>query len=244
MKSQGNWEIGNEQSNTRGVVPGAGGDLRWSLGGADPPTTWQFDLYTQGEDVYWTSPTAVSHDRPRYLLGYEITEFVATVQYLFFPPFDVDVAPLMDPAKLAQATLQHGPLPLVIFDGDFMFPDPPAEPAVAAYALFLLDADGYGQASITGIYLGYYDLDPIGRVHILALHIAGNLTVQPTWLGDLNCDGELNAFDIDPFVLALTDPAGYAAAYPHCYTELADCNEDGAVDAFDIDPFVDLLTGG
>ena len=62
-------------------------------------------------------------------------------------------------------------------------------------------------------------------------------------LGDLNCDGEVNAFDIDPFVLALTDPTGYAAAFPDCDIMLADCNGDGVVNAFDIDPFVALLVG-
>ena len=62
-------------------------------------------------------------------------------------------------------------------------------------------------------------------------------------LGDLNCDGVLNSFDIDPFVLALTDPVGYEAAYPACDRMLADCNDDGDVNSFDIDPFVNLLTG-
>ncbi len=59
--------------------------------------------------------------------------------------------------------------------------------------------------------------------------------------GDLNCDGAIDAFDIEPFILALTDPAGYAAAYPGCDHDLADVNGDGAVDAFDIEPFVGLL---
>jgi hypothetical protein len=63
-------------------------------------------------------------------------------------------------------------------------------------------------------------------------------------LGDLNCDGAVDAFDVDPFVLALSDPAGYAAAFPDCAGTLADVNGDGAVDAFDIDPFVEVLTGG
>jgi hypothetical protein len=62
--------------------------------------------------------------------------------------------------------------------------------------------------------------------------------------GDLNCDGGIDAFDIDPFVLALTDPAAYALAFPDCDVALADCNGDGTVDAFDIDPFVKLLAGG
>ncbi len=62
--------------------------------------------------------------------------------------------------------------------------------------------------------------------------------------GDLNCDGVLNVFDIDPFVLALTDPAAYAAAYPECDIALADMNDDGVVNAFDIDPFVAALAQG
>ena len=62
--------------------------------------------------------------------------------------------------------------------------------------------------------------------------------------GDMNCDGLLNAFDIDPFVVALTDPAAYEAAYPCCFRNLADINLDGLLNAFDIDPFVVVLTGG
>lgn len=63
-------------------------------------------------------------------------------------------------------------------------------------------------------------------------------------VGDLNCDGAVNTFDIDPFVLALTDPTAYQARYPTCDWMLADINHDGAVNAFDIDPFVVLLTSG
>jgi hypothetical protein len=63
-------------------------------------------------------------------------------------------------------------------------------------------------------------------------------------LGDLNCDGAVNAFDIDPFVLALTDSGTYAEQFPACDYMLADVNGDGAVNAFDIDPFVLVLTGG
>lgn len=61
-------------------------------------------------------------------------------------------------------------------------------------------------------------------------------------LGDMNCDGVVNNFDIDPFVLALTDPDGYAASYPDCDITLGDANGDGAVNNFDIDAFVGLLT--
>ena len=62
--------------------------------------------------------------------------------------------------------------------------------------------------------------------------------------GDLNCDGLINSFDIDPFVLALTSPAAYELAYPDCYAINADIDGNGLVNSFDIDPFVLLLTGG
>ena len=62
-------------------------------------------------------------------------------------------------------------------------------------------------------------------------------------LGDMNCDGTVNNFDIDPFVLALTDPGAYATAFPDCDSMLADANDDGTVNNFDIDPFVAILTG-
>ena len=59
--------------------------------------------------------------------------------------------------------------------------------------------------------------------------------------GDLNCDGDIDAFDIEPFLIALFDPQGYAAAYPDCDISFADINGDGDVDAFDIEPFLELL---
>ncbi|MBU0641138.1 MAG: hypothetical protein KKB50_19945 [Planctomycetes bacterium] len=66
-------------------------------------------------------------------------------------------------------------------------------------------------------------------------------------LGDLNCDGRLDGFDIDAFVLALNatppDYAEYFAVYPDCDVFLADINGDGDLNGFDIDPFVALLSG-
>ncbi|MBL8879998.1 MAG: right-handed parallel beta-helix repeat-containing protein, partial [Phycisphaerales bacterium] len=63
-------------------------------------------------------------------------------------------------------------------------------------------------------------------------------------IGDMNCDGAVNNFDIDPFVLALTDVAAYALQYPTCTPLNGDTNHDGVLNNFDIDPFVTLLTGG
>ena len=70
------------------------------------------------------------------------------------------------------------------------------------------------------------------------------LECQAPWLlGDLNCDGAVSFGDINPFVLALTNPGGYAAAFPNCNILNADINQDGRVDFGDINPFVRLLTG-
>jgi hypothetical protein len=59
--------------------------------------------------------------------------------------------------------------------------------------------------------------------------------------GDTNCDGRVDFFDIDSFILALFDPAGYDLAYPNCNLANANANGDGQVDLFDIDGFIVLL---
>ncbi len=64
------------------------------------------------------------------------------------------------------------------------------------------------------------------------------------YYGDLNCDGVIDFEDINPFVLALSDPVGYQAAYPNCDIHNGDCDHDGDVDFDDINAFVALLSGG
>ena len=61
--------------------------------------------------------------------------------------------------------------------------------------------------------------------------------------GDVNCDGLVNNQDISPFVPLLTNPDGYAAAYPNCDPLAGDVNGDGVINNQDIAPFVALLTG-
>jgi hypothetical protein len=63
-------------------------------------------------------------------------------------------------------------------------------------------------------------------------------------LGDMDCDGDVDFDDINPFVLAITDPLAYQTAYPCCNFLDGDCNGDGFVDFDDINPFVVLLAGG
>jgi hypothetical protein len=61
-------------------------------------------------------------------------------------------------------------------------------------------------------------------------------------LGDADCDGDVDFFDIDPFVAKLgcpgVDPVGCSSG---CSWQNCDVDEDGDVDFFDIDPFVGQL---
>jgi len=61
-------------------------------------------------------------------------------------------------------------------------------------------------------------------------------------VGDLNCDGTVDFGDINPFILALSNPGIYATTYPLCDIMSGDINGDSAVDFQDINPFINLLT--
>ncbi|TWT85856.1 hypothetical protein Pla123a_06630 [Posidoniimonas polymericola] len=97
-------------------------------------------------------------------------------------------------------------------------------------------------------YTGTGALDAEG--YVAQLGVLGDLLTAPTLniggglVGDTNDDGVVNTLDIDPFVQALTDPAGYDAIYPGIRVDRADTNFDLAVNTLDIDPFVALITGG
>jgi probable HAF family extracellular repeat protein len=68
--------------------------------------------------------------------------------------------------------------------------------------------------------------------------------LTPFVVGDMNCDGAVDPFDIEGFITGLVDPAAYAARWPDCFADSAgDVNQDGEFDAFDIEPFVELLGG-
>ena len=61
-------------------------------------------------------------------------------------------------------------------------------------------------------------------------------------LGDVNCDGSVNFGDINPFVLALSNPSMYQQTYPGCPLRNRDINGDGSFGFGDINPFVALLS--
>lgn len=106
-----------------------------------------------------------------------------------------------------------------------------------------------GAGNVSGIENadGTVGLDVTGMVAAFScIHIelaGGNNPCQPSFTrGDLNCDGLVNPFDIDPFILALTNPAAYHIAFPNCDINAGDINCDGLVNPFDIDGFIFCLT--
>ena len=107
---------------------------------------------------------------------------------------------------------------------------------------------GDSRAVVSGV-ATYDDGTGLGIFFGGTFETAGNFTARgiAKWgcvRGDLNCDGVLNGGDIDPFFLALGDPAAYQAAFPSCNIQLGDMNGDRRVNAADIDPFFAALGGG
>ncbi len=88
------------------------------------------------------------------------------------------------------------------------------------------------------------DMEPVGGGANIEAVVRLTLPGGPVLLGDLNCDGNVSVGDINAFVLALTDPDGYAAMFPDCDILAGDCSNDGQVTVGDINCFVALVTGG
>jgi len=59
--------------------------------------------------------------------------------------------------------------------------------------------------------------------------------------GDMNCDGEVDANDVNPMILALTDPTGYMNAYPLCSVSNGDMNNSSTTDGDDLQLFANEL---
>ena len=65
--------------------------------------------------------------------------------------------------------------------------------------------------------------------------------MHPFKLGDMNLDGQVTFADIDPWVMALSNPVAYQAQYHIRATLHGDINQDARITFADIDPFVALL---
>jgi hypothetical protein len=210
--------------------------LAGSLGAAAPagaPQTWNFDVTTTGNDVFWTSPTAVSNTAALYDGVFEVTLLEVHVRYLFFNLGPFNVTDQIPPDQRMGSDTIAGPPPLVIYDGSFIYPDPPEPTSFAGTLLMTLDAAGYAQISLTDITLGTAQIDlgpPLGLQTVLltSVRVAGHVTVTPVTPGDVDRNGVVDVLDL----LALLAAWGACPADPEPCP--ADFNVDSAVSVTDL----------
>ncbi len=192
-----------------------------TLNGA-PFLEWRVDGVPQGSST--SVSLTVSDD-------VEVTSVYATSIYVDSDPTGAYIAIVPTTDALGATTSGIAPRDLAFADG----------------TLVTLTASAtHGEREFVEWQLGGV---PVSAIPTYQFTVSGNaapvaiyqLTGYP--VGDLNCDGLINNGDIDPFVLAVTDESGYAAAYPECDRMLADCNGDTLVNNGDIDSFVALLSG-
>jgi hypothetical protein len=89
-----------------------------------------------------------------------------------------------------------------------------------------------------------YDFLMVDTPAIMFDNVSLQVSVEAGLPGDFNGDGVVNTEDINPFILALTDPTGFATAFPDVDPLAADPNGDSLINTEDINPFIALLTGG
>lgn len=75
--------------------------------------------------------------------------------------------------------------------------------------------------------------------------LASGVMLVPFMLADMDCDGSVNAADLDAFAVCLQHPDDYAVRYPACHGDWAgDLNQDGTLNALDVEPFLACLASG
>lgn len=149
------------------------------------------------------------------------------------------VATITDSAGTDDFTLSgNGGLALTDYSGDLgAYIDAVVAPTLSPWhtKVVFLESAGFGiNNSFDPIFA-----DTVGYDSVIVAAALDSCWGQAT--GDSNCDGVVDTYDIDGFVLALGDQAAWTAAYGCNYLCANDTNGDGAVDTYDIDSFVALL---
>jgi len=231
---------------TMGLALVLGAGFLSSAALADDPITWGFDVDSSGEDVHWVSPTAVDPGADAFDVTWEITLMEVTVHYLLWD-FIVDGTEQIPEELRIGGAVVDGPAPVVVFDDHIAYPEPPEEPGVEASIELGINASGNGYVDVTDLVLGEVTVELPGfgevTVDVQNIRLAGSVTVEVIYgmAGDMDCDGDVDFDDIDPFVLALSGEEGYLALYPDCNWLNADADGSGSVGFDDIDPFVALI---
>jgi len=171
------------------------------------PVTWQVALSTTGDDVFWTSPTAIDLGYPEYDWSYEITKLNANV-------FLLGNRDLLGELETTSGAGTGNTLPIVVVDDVLN----ESFTGSSAHIRIEVDAQGIGRGSGTDIALGTVLGLPIRRVDFEAtIRVIG----IPT--GDYDRNGAVQLPDYHLWKNALGSTTELAA----------DGNRNGVVDAAD-----------
>jgi hypothetical protein len=146
------------------------------------PVTWNVALSTTGQDVFWTSPTALTLGFPEYDWNYEITRLDAQVSIL-------GPQPLLDDLESTSGSGTSALLPAVIIDETLE----ESTTGSSADIRIEVDAGGFGRASGTNIELGSFAV--VFRVQRVDLEATISVIGIPD--GDYNRDGDVTLADYD-----------------------------------------------
>ena len=218
----------------------------------DAPVPGETDSMVVAYDVYDNRPVMVGgepEDAPGILIN---TMLMATVATATSCPSE------MLPQILVQPLSATAPRDGVV---DFMADaDDPMDNGNLAYQWRFngVDLDGEDADTLT---VDPVELASAGLYECVISNECGfvitqsvQLTVITGFAGDTNCDGVVNNFDIDPFVIGVLNismdsaPMVYSAVAPgECWDRKlswGDTNHDGLFNNFDIDPFVSCIVNG
>ncbi len=170
---------------------------------AGAPVQWTFDEATEGDDVFWDSPTAVSSGAPRYESMVELTRLDVNVRLAG----GLELGPLNVTNEIPKefrvfAAPFPGPLPQTLVDLPLIFPEPPEPTTFAGTLALVLDASGFGHLSLTDIVLGTATVDlgfPFGvqTVTITRVRVQGAVMLDPNFCpADLDGDGAVTSSDL------------------------------------------------
>lgn len=174
---------------------------------------WTFDLASSGDDVFWTSPSAVNPGAALYQASHQITLVEVDVTFIGIPFNNIDVTGQLPPELLAGSGSTPGPAPIVLIDQPVQYPGPPDPVCLAAHIVISLDAAGSGQAQMTGVDLGQCQLD-LGfgtvTVNLQGVRVVGQIAVAADkcpW--DADGDGAVGITDfLEVLATWGTDPGG------------------------------------
>jgi hypothetical protein len=125
--------------------------------------------------------------------------------------------------------------PQVLATGSFLAP---AEPGLYAFYLENAIANTLDEIAVPP------DFSPVSGATVQIGDGQITFTVESVCIGDLNCDGQIDLADINPFTTYLSNQAAWQAEFPGCNALNGDIDCDGTYGQAsfgDINPFVALM---